>query len=288
MGGWEVRYVAMWPPSSAAISVFYTDFDWQTAPLSDIRYPLGTGVCYVCAVLCWSLAQPTAGADQRTADEKKAAVTERDRALKPLVAIHNLILCAGSLIMCVGTGWELRNRAAAESGAVDWFFCEAPSTRATGPLFFWSYMYYLSKYYELIDTGLQLLRGKPPPHFLLHVYHHACVILMAWAWCEYAQSLQFGGLLFNTAVHVVMYLYFFLRVVSGPPWWKRFVTQFQIVQFCTSLACFCRTAWMIAMEERPCAGQRALAANLCFNITLLYKFVGVSKANAKQQRDKAA
>ena len=34
-------------------------------------------------------------------------------------------------------------------------------------------MYYLSKYYELLDTVLQLLKGRPPPHFFLHVYHHA-------------------------------------------------------------------------------------------------------------------
>ena len=38
-------------------------------------------------------------------------------------------------------------------------------------------MYYLSKYYELLDTVLQLLKGRPPPHFFLHVYHHATVLL---------------------------------------------------------------------------------------------------------------
>ena len=37
-------------------------------------------------------------------------------------------------------------------------------------------MYYLSKYYELLDTVLQLLKGRPPPHFFLHVYHHATVL----------------------------------------------------------------------------------------------------------------
>ena len=37
-------------------------------------------------------------------------------------------------------------------------------------------LYYLSKYYELLDTVLQLLKGRPPPHFFLHVYHHATVL----------------------------------------------------------------------------------------------------------------
>ena len=37
---------------------------------------------------------------------------------------------------------------------------------------------------ELLDTVLQLLKGRPPPHFFLHAYHHAAVLLMAWAWLE--------------------------------------------------------------------------------------------------------
>ena len=53
---------------------------------------------------------------------------------------------------------------------------------------------------------------------------------MAWFWLEYAQSLQFIGLLFNTSVHVVMYYYYFRRVLGWPVWWKRYVTTFQIVQ----------------------------------------------------------
>ena len=78
-------------------------------------------------------------------------------------------------------------------------------------------VYYLSKYYELLDTVLQMMRGRPPPHFALHVYHHSCVLMMSWAWCEYQQTLQFGGLIFNTAVHVVMYLYFFCKYTRNPP-----------------------------------------------------------------------
>ena len=199
----------------------YTKFDWSTAPLSDIRCPLFTGAAYTLVVLCWYFSGGAGPSPEQMA--------KRDVQLKPLVAVHNLILCLGSLAMFVGCAYEMQRRTLAES-SFDWFFCEAPTTKAIGPLFFWSYLYYLSKYYELIDTLLQLMRGRAPPHFALHVYHHACVMMMSWAWCEYVQTLQFGGLLFNTAVHVVMYLYFFLRVTVGPPWWKKYVTMFQIIQ----------------------------------------------------------
>ena len=80
--------------------------------------------------------------------------------------------------------------------------------------------------------------------------------------CEYQQTLQFGGLIFNTAVHVVMYLYFFLRVVHKPPWWKPLVTKFQIVQFMTSVLCFCYTAYLIFVQKEACHGQGALAVSV--------------------------
>ena len=58
----------------------------------------------------------------------------------------------------------------------------------------------------MLDTVLVLLQKSRVPHFKLQVYHHAAVVPMAWLWCETQQSLQWGGLLFNTLVHVIMYL----------------------------------------------------------------------------------
>ncbi|KAJ1470943.1 hypothetical protein T484DRAFT_1845868, partial [Baffinella frigidus] len=35
---------------------------------------------------------------------------------------------------------------------VEWLFCEVPGTEATGGVYFWSYIYYLSKFLEFGDT----------------------------------------------------------------------------------------------------------------------------------------
>ena len=99
--------------------------------------------------------------------------------LKDLVPAHNLVLCIGSLVMFCGCLKEVVQRSI-EEGDASWLLCEDPATKPRGPLWFWSYVYYLSKYYELLDTGLQLVRGKYPPHYLLHSYHHAGVIFMGW------------------------------------------------------------------------------------------------------------
>ena len=48
--------------------------------------------------------------------------------------------------MFLGTSLELLRRWSS-SGHFDWFFCE-DATTSDGALYFWSYVYYLSKYYE--------------------------------------------------------------------------------------------------------------------------------------------
>ena len=59
-------------------------------------------------------------------------------------------------------------------------------------------VFLVHRYYEMLDTVLVLLQKSRVPHFKLQVYHHAAVVPMAWLWCETQQSLQWGGLLFNT------------------------------------------------------------------------------------------
>jgi len=244
-------------------------FDFADAPLSWVGAPLIGGAVYLTIVVALAryMRVVRGGVGVNT---------------KWLQAVHNLVLCVGSLIMFLGTLRELTLRVGRESGSPEtlggahWLFCESVDTQPRGALFFWSYVYYLSKYYELLDTVLQLLKGRPPPHFFLHVYHHAVVLVMAWSWLAYVQTLAFLGLLFNVAVHVVMYYYYFLRVMGTEPWWKRFVTKFQIIQFCTSGVCLLVTVKLMT-DGSQCAGPTAMAFNLAFNATLLWQFVGVLK-----------
>lgn len=67
-------------------------------------------------------------------------------------------------------------------GQYFWLICFPPGTKPAGRVFFWSYVYYLSKFYELLDTLILVLKGKPLT--FLHVYHHATVIAMCFFWLE--------------------------------------------------------------------------------------------------------
>ena len=113
-------------------------------------------------------------------------------------------------------------------------------------------MYYLSKWYELLDTVLELQRGAPPPSFGLHVYHHATVMFMSWLWLQERQSMQWIGLCFNTFVHVVMYTYYALSRSGYRVSWKTLVTGLQVVQFGTSLAAW--VGYLALHLHGPAAG----------------------------------
>lgn len=240
------------------------NFAWQDAPLRNIQVPATAAAVYLVLVALLP----------------RGLLKGR---LDSVVATHNMILCIWSLVMFAGCLFEVSVRVRAEG--VDWFFCELPATRSRGPLFFWSYLYYLSKFYELLDTVLSILNGSSLPFPRLHIFHHSCVLLMAWNWLEYSQTLQFGGLLFNTLVHVVMYYYYARKSLRLPTPWKRWVTRMQIVQFACSFILVCVTGSHLMRAE--CAGQGALLFNFAFNATLIVQFVGVLKGGAPR-RDGAA
>ena len=183
---------------------FYDNFAWDAAPLRSFAAPVWGAIVYLVVVGCL---YPYAREQMDLKKRQQSTVQQNGSAKVPVMthvmAGHNMVLCIWSLIMCGGTLFEVHRRVGKE-GSMWWLLCEHPDTTSTGPLFFWSWMYYISKYYELLDTIFTLLKGTIPPSFTLGVYHHAVVLFMAWLWPETAQSLQFYGLLFNTFVHVIM------------------------------------------------------------------------------------
>mmetsp|Transcript_93901 Transcript_93901/g.265699 ORF Transcript_93901/g.265699 Transcript_93901/m.265699 type:complete len:258 (-) Transcript_93901:58-831(-) len=248
----------------------YADFDWAEAPLSSWTAPVSGGVAYLVVVALLGRLIP--------AKEAKG--------LDAVLVLHNGILSAWSLLMFLGCLAEMAARWGREGGLA-WAFCEVPQQgRATGPLYFWSYIFYISKYYEMVDTVLALVRGSRPPHFRLHVYHHALVPVVVWNWLEYRQTLQFPGLLFNTFVHVIMYAYYVFKVLGWPTPWKRWVTRLQIVQFITSLLMLCVTLTYVKGDAfgGECSGLVSLWTNIGFNLTLLWQFVGVLLSSASRGR----
>ncbi|KAL6637084.1 hypothetical protein ACP70R_024656 [Stipagrostis hirtigluma subsp. patula] len=194
------------------------------------------------------------------------------RALRAASAAHNAVLLALSAAMAAGCA--LSTAAAAPPPRWRWPFCFPPggATPASGPVFFWAHVFYLSKVYELGDTALILLGRRPLT--LLHVYHHAVVIAMCYLWLATRQSLMPIALVTNAGVHVVMYAYYLSCSVGWrwPPRWKRAVTELQIAQFLFSFAASVVMLWL-HFAGGGCEGVAGWVFNAVFNASLLALFL---------------
>ena len=150
---------------------WYYNFNWASAPLSHPAWPIGTITAYWVIITILK---------RRAEQRAKAGIPPDQGVWIPVLYIHNHILSIGSAAIVIGALYELYGRFQ-QSGTLSWMICEPePASVSTGPLWFWSYVYYLSKYYELLDTILALARGSLLPSWTLHVWHHSCVMFMAW------------------------------------------------------------------------------------------------------------
>ncbi|KAL2342177.1 hypothetical protein Fmac_010117 [Flemingia macrophylla] len=159
-----------------------------------------------------------------------------------------------------------------------------PNTKPTGPLFFWAYIFYLSKFLEFLDTLFILLSRSMKRLSFLHVYHHATVPLMCYLWLHSSQSLFPIALLINATVHLIMYAYYFLSALSFRPSWKRAVTHCQILQFLFS---FALSALMLRyhFSQSPCSGISAWSFNALFNASLFALFLHFHFNTYKHHKD---
>lgn len=188
--------------------------------------------------------------------------------LKPISAVHNLTLLLLSLVMAVGCTLSILTH----TPHLHWIICFPPHTRPTGPLFFWAYIFYLSKILEFIDTLLIILSNSTRRLTFLHVYHHATVVIMCYLWLHTRQSLFPVALVTNAVVHVIMYAYYLLCAMGLRPKWKRLVTDLQIVQFVFSFAVSGRMLYY-HFTGSGCSGIWGWCFNAVFNASLLALFV---------------
>ncbi|KAF8733795.1 hypothetical protein HU200_014642 [Digitaria exilis] len=196
------------------------------------------------------------------------------RALRLASAAHNTVLLALSAAMAAGCALSTAATAPSSPWPWAWPFCFPPggATEASGPVFFWAHVFYLSKVYELGDTALILLGRRPLT--LLHVYHHAVVIAMCYLWLATRQSLLPIALVTNAGVHVVMYSYYLCCSVGlrWPKRLKRAVTELQIVQFVFSFAASVVMLWL-HFTAGGCEGMAGWVFNAVFNASLLALFL---------------
>ncbi|KAJ3115220.1 hypothetical protein HDU96_001004 [Phlyctochytrium bullatum] len=195
----------------------------------DWKVPVASGLTYFVAV---KLINSAIIAANKKAKAAGVAPTKRwtDSSLfKAVVVLHNLGLCVFSAACFVGMGprW-LRNlfeRPLHEA------YCDRDSHVWNTGLYYWSWLFYLSKYYEIVDTIIILLKGRPSS--LLQSYHHAGAIITMFLCVQSQATATWIFVVFNSFIHTIMYCYYALTTIGvrPPKQMKKMLTTMQISQF---------------------------------------------------------
>lgn len=98
-------------------------------------------------------------------------------------------------------------------------------------LAFYGWFFYLSKFYEVLDTVIILAKGKKSS--TLQTYHHAGAMMCMWAGIRYMSAPIWMFVFVNSGIHALMYTYYTLTAFSVPipNTLKRSLTTMQIIQF---------------------------------------------------------
>lgn len=96
---------------------------------------------------------------------------------------------------------------------------------------YYGFIFYLSKFYEVLDTVIILAKGRQSS--LLQTYHHAGAMLSMWAGIRFASPPIWIFVVFNSLIHTIMYCYYTLSTlkIPVPKVLKRALTTAQITQF---------------------------------------------------------
>ncbi|QSZ34766.1 hypothetical protein DSL72_007624 [Monilinia vaccinii-corymbosi] len=98
-------------------------------------------------------------------------------------------------------------------------------------LAFYGWFFYLSKFYEVLDTAIILAKGKRSS--TLQTYHHAGAMMCMWAGIRFMSPPIWMFVFVNSGIHALMYTYYTLTAFSVPipQALKRSLTTMQIIQF---------------------------------------------------------
>jgi hypothetical protein len=155
------------------------------------------------------------------------------RLLRFIVVAHNAFLCLYSLFTFLATApvavdlFVQGYRAAGRDG-LNLALCSIPTD--TPLLGRWVYLFYLSKYYEVVDSLILYLKGKRIGN--LQSYHHAGALFSMWIAYRFQAQAVWVFVVFNSGVHTLMYAYYFSAALKlpFPRALKRNLTTLQILQ----------------------------------------------------------
>ncbi|XP_051140985.1 elongation of fatty acids protein 3-like [Andrographis paniculata] len=199
--------------------------------------------------------------------------------LCPIPAAYSLCMAALSFTIFLGTVLS----AAAEiretrwlwrrwrTTAFEWLLCFPVGTRPSGRVFFWSYVYYLSRFIHALRPFIGILRRRRLSSGSL--LSHSAVIFTAFLWLEFSQSFQVVDILTATLVCAVAYGYRFWTAAGLPGASFPVVVNCQIILLSCNVVCHVGVLPLHFIKGGGCNGIGAWIFNSFLNVAILYLFV---------------
>mmetsp|Transcript_20978 Transcript_20978/g.18494 ORF Transcript_20978/g.18494 Transcript_20978/m.18494 type:complete len:276 (-) Transcript_20978:242-1069(-) len=182
--------------------------------------------------------------------------------------IHNLVLAIFSLGTFINTAPILYN-IVSEYGLYDGLCNRVEAAYTETSYGFWVHAFYLSKFYEFVDTWIVIARGRRP--ITLQVYHHCGAVIGLWLIMVAKASASFWFVVENSFIHTIMYSYYACSVVGIKFRYKFIITMLQMWQFIIGLS---GSAWQLFYCS-DCARieeQIAIIYHLIYVSVLFYLF----------------
>lgn len=205
--------------------------------------------------------------------------TGKSTPFKMVALVHNLALCAYSAATAWYT-WRITFSQFSRLGVLEGY-CEGGGGWEAG-LGKLGFLFYLSKYWELADTALLVVKRRQPSY--LQVYHHAGTAYGAWLLCLTHVPVMFIFVGLNAVVHTIMYFYYAATVCGYRFPGKAGITSMQIGQFYFGIL-ICMPAFFVRRGTCTTSAQKvALSFMIAHAIYLTKLFGDFFRASYQQKR----
>jgi len=250
------------PPASRLLSPSF-DFRPGELPLTSYTASIAAVVTYVAGVFML-----------KAVWRSRRAVSARENhpwagTLDAFAYWHNMFLSALSVAMLCGIAYETYQHAHGVSS----LFCDEEHVMNRGRVMWWYYIFYLSKFYELLDTFIIVLKKNPV--IFLHWYHHFITLILVQVSLRASLVVLWAPIAANACVHVFMYYYYALLARGHPAdrdfcsRYKVFITRLQISQFVFDL-CVIFYSFNLYLRNPKCDGS---TMSYIFTIVVLSSFL---------------
>jgi hypothetical protein len=204
--------------------------------------------------------------------------------LGPIPALYCLTVSLLSAVIFVGTvmsaAAEIRDtrwlwRRTRTETPLHWLMCFPMGTRPSGRVFFWSYVFYLSRLVHLSRTFLNVSKLS-----FFKLFNHSILLVMSYLWLEYSQSFQIVAILLATMSYAIVYGYRFWTAIGLPSACFPIVVICQILMLGCNLICHFGVL-LIYLLKGGCNGIGVWGINSVLNAVILLLFLKFYLRNKK-------